>query len=114
MSKENKCVCCDDSIPEGAQTCKKCESESKKKPTKVKATAKIEEFKQWVYKHFIGVYIGIGVAICVIFLVLGIIIGQALPSKTEQPVVYTQSVVEPNLSANTTSTELEFVFRSSP
>lgn len=114
MSKENKCVCCDDSIPEGVQACKKCESESKKKPVKVKATAKIEELKQWVYKHFIGVYIGIGVAVCLVFLILGIIIGQALPGKMEQPVVYSRSVAESNVGANTTSTELELVFRSMP
>ena len=85
------------------------------KKVKVKATAKIEEFKQWVYKHFIGVYIGIGVTICLIFLVLGIIIGQALPSRTEQPVVYASSVSDQAVTSQTSSTNsFELIFRSNP
>ena len=112
--KENKCVCCDESIPEGGQYCKRCEADVKK-PKKVKATAKIEELKQWIYKHFIGVYIGIGVTVCLIFLILGIIIGQALPSRTEPQEVYTQPVAETSVSsADTASTEFELVFRSAP
>lgn len=112
MSKENKCVCCDSTIPEGRQTCGRCESESKKNPIKVKATAKIEEFKQWVYRHFIGVYIGIGIAICLMFFVLGVIIGQALPGRTVDK-DNTQTVAVSDVSAHTTSTEFEFVFKNS-
>ena len=81
------------------------------KNVKIKATAKIEEFKQWVYKHFIGVYIGIGVAICLLFLVLGIIIGQALPVRTEAPVVYE---VSDTATTHTSCGGIELVFRSTP
>lgn len=80
---------------------------------KIKATAKIEEFKQWVYKHFIGVYIGIGVTVCLIFLAIGIVIGQALPSRTEQPVVYTTSVSDAAVTSQTSSGDsVELIFRS--
>lgn len=82
---------------------------------KIKATAKIEEFKQWVYKHFIGVYIGIGVTVCLIFLAIGIVIGQALPNRTEQPVVYTTSVSDAAVTSQTNSGDsIELIFRSNP
>lgn len=81
------------------------------KNVKIKATAKIEEFKQWVYKHFIGVYIGIGVTICLLFLMLGIIIGHALPGRTEAPVVYE---VSDTTTSQTSYGGIELVFRSTP
>lgn len=78
---------------------------------KIKATAKIEEFKQWVYKHFIGVYIGIGVTVCLIFFTLGIIIGLAIPNRTEQPVVCTTS--DAAVTSQTSSGDsIELIFRS--
>lgn len=50
----------------------------KVKVIKSKATAKIEEFKQWVYKHFVGVYIAIGVTICLVVFLLGCLVGHAI------------------------------------
>ena len=35
------------------------------------AKAKIEQFKQWVYKHYVGVYMAIGVAICTVCFLFG-------------------------------------------
>ena len=78
---------------------------------KVKATAKIEEFKQWVYKHFIGAYVVIGVTICLLFFTIGIIIGLAIPNRTEQPVVYTTS--DEAVTSQTNSCDnFEIIFRS--
>ena len=80
---------------------------------KIKATAKIEEFKQWVYKHFIGVYIGIGVTVCLIFLAIGIVIGLALPSGDDQPVVYASSASDAAVTSQTSSGDsVELIFRS--
>ena len=81
------------------------------KKVKIKATAKIEEFKQWVYKHFIGAYVVIGVTVCLIFFTIGIIIGLAIPSRTEQPVVYTTS--DTAVTSQTSSCDnFEIIFRS--
>jgi len=112
--KENKCVCCDASIPEGCQTCRKCEVESKK-TIKVKATAKIEELKKWVYKHFIGVYVGIGVAICLLMLILGIVIGQAFARPIQTSECQKQRVTaNSEVTANTSEVNnIEFIFKSS-
>ena len=81
------------------------------KKVKVKATAKIEELKQWVYKHFIGTYVVIGVTICLLFFTIGIIIGLAIPNRTEQPVVYTTS--DAAVTSQTSSGDsIELIFRS--
>lgn len=111
--KENKCVCCDASIPEGCQTCKKCNAEPFKPKAKIKATAKIDELKKWVYKHFIGVYIGIGIATCLLMLMIGIVIGQAVATPiqgNEQEVQHISA--EKAMTNNTSTSDFELIFRS--
>lgn len=169
----NKCVCCNDVLPEGRQVCAKCLNEfkpsiyhqavqvlighcrdykqthqncdacplrhhcqntidswprlmlstnspknkerkpMKEKKVKVKATAKIEELKQWIYKHFIGVYIAIFVTVCLIMFVLGIVVGQAFDKASAVQPLPTTSITEQTSTTDiSTSSGYELVFRS--
>lgn len=85
-----------------------------KKTIKIKATAKIEEFKQWVYKHFVGVYIAIGVAICLVMFLLGALVGHAIAKPAEVAVSDTYSDATADTSVYVSSTrgvDLELVLR---
>ena len=85
------------------------------KSIKIKAIAKIDELKKWVHKHFIGVYIGIGVAICLLMLILGIVIGQAFARPIQTSECQKQRVTaNSEVTANTSEVNnIEFIFKSS-
>lgn len=42
-----------------------------KSRVKTMVIAKVENLKQWVYKHYVGVYIAIGVSICIACFLVG-------------------------------------------
>lgn len=84
------------------------------KTIKIKATAKIEELKKWVYKHFIGVYIGIGVAICLVMFILGLVLGQAFarPVQKSEEKTHSISVDSTSEKADATNSDFEIIIRS--
>lgn len=83
------------------------------KTIKVKATAKIEEFKNWVYKHFIGVYIGIAAAFCMLMFIFGFMLGQSVSTceQTSEHNTHTVSV-DKGLSCESDSGAFEIIIRS--